>query len=60
MMSTSKTVSSTTEKYFIQKFTKEIINLFATLDLDDTSASNETLNADFLNEFLCKLGFITS
>lgn len=34
----SKQLSSNSEKYFIQKFTKEIIKLWQDLSLDDMAA----------------------
>jgi len=55
---TSKQLSHTSEKYFIQKFTKEIIRLWQTLSLDDISQSNETLNYLIFKEVLVRLGFL--
>lgn len=55
---TSKTLSSSSEKYFIQKFTKELIKTWQTLQLDEYSATNETLSYDIFKDFLIKLGFI--
>jgi hypothetical protein len=55
---TSKQLSNNSEKYFIAKFTKEIIKIWSSLTLDDKSQTNETLNYVILKEFLLRLGFI--
>lgn len=55
----SKQLSASSEKYFIQKFTKEIIKMWQTLALDEISMTNETLNYLVFKEFLVKLGFIS-
>ena len=55
----SKIVSGKSEKYFIQKFTKEIIGHWSTFTLDETNQANETMNYLILKDFLIKLGFTT-
>jgi hypothetical protein len=55
----SKQLSNNSERYFISKFTKEIIKIWQSLTLDENSQNNETLNYPTLKEFLLKLGFIT-
>lgn len=45
---TSKMLSQNTEKYFIAKFTKEIINIFSSLELDQVSSTNETLSYEVM------------
>ena len=54
----SVTLSSNSEKYFIQKFTKELINVFTVLPLDEDSQTNETLSFESLKEFLIRMGFL--
>jgi len=57
-MMTSKQLSANSEKYFVQKFTKELIKQWQSLTLDEHSAANETLGYEVYKEFLMKLGFI--
>jgi hypothetical protein len=54
----SKQISANSEKYFIQKFTKELIRMWQGMSLDEVSATNETLNYETFKEFLVKLGFM--
>lgn len=42
----------------MQKFTKEIVNLWQTLTLDEESQANETMDRTVFKEVLLKLGFI--
>ena len=53
----SKQLSQNSEKYFVQKFTKEVIRLWQSLALDEFSQVNETLNYMVFKEFLSRLGF---
>lgn len=57
-MLSSKQLSANSEKYFVQKFTKEVIKLWQTLSLEESSQQNETLNYLIFKEFLAKMGFI--
>lgn len=58
-MMSSKQLSSHSEKYFIQRFTKEIIKQWQSLALDEDSQQNETLNYLIYKEFMFRLGFLS-
>lgn len=53
-----KVFSSASEKYLIQKFTKEIVMLWQNLELDDESRNNETMDLQVFKMVLLRLGFI--
>eukprot|EP00350_Pseudokeronopsis_sp_OXSARD2_P010932 CAMPEP_0170552220 /NCGR_PEP_ID=MMETSP0211-20121228/10138_1 /TAXON_ID=311385 /ORGANISM="Pseudokeronopsis sp., Strain OXSARD2" /LENGTH=143 /DNA_ID=CAMNT_0010859809 /DNA_START=1413 /DNA_END=1844 /DNA_ORIENTATION=+ len=57
---TSKQLSNNSERYFIGKFTKEIIGVWQEFELDENNKNNETLDFSVLKDFLIKLGFISA
>eukprot|EP00347_Sterkiella_histriomuscorum_P021877 403332451 len=50
--------SKKSEKYFIQKFTKEVVQLWKSLEMDEKHKNNETLDYDIYLEFIANLGFL--
>ena len=55
----SKQLSAKSEKYFIKKFTKELIRLWQSLSIDEASLANETMNYLVFREVLGRLGFVS-
>lgn len=52
-------LSDKSEKYLIQRFTKEIVTLWQqSLEVDEDNQSNETMDMAVFRELLLKLGFV--
>ena len=58
---TSNQLSLNSEKYFIQKFTKEVVKMWQDLPaIDEASTQNETMSFEVYKDFLVRLGFDTT
>ncbi|CDW86302.1 UNKNOWN [Stylonychia lemnae] len=54
----SSFINKKSEQYFISKFTKEVIQLWKSLEVDEIHKANETLSFDIYLEFIANLGFL--
>ena len=54
----SKKMTLNSQKYYVSRMTKELIKIWQSLDLDATSANNETMSSANMTHILAQMGFI--
>jgi hypothetical protein len=51
-------MNSNSEKYYVQKMTREIIKVWQSLEMSQNAYEHETLDRDTLTKICLKLGFM--
>lgn len=58
-LANSKKMNAESERYYVQKITKEIIRIWGSLEItDEQAAANETLSQILVKQMMQKMGFI--